>query len=196
MATQPNTAAAAATTLRDRVTFRLGQTQTITLDGPGIRQNSTLDGAEQYRYILGNNRIMWVPLEVHQAIELAANGRYSNIDFEITKTRTGPWEVVHIADEPAPAPVPITAPRPAPRPNATERAPAGVAAPPAQPNLPHTTAAEPYSASMYTALCAAIRTAAAAEEFARSIGRAVAFETSDLRAIAATLFIHATEGAR
>jgi hypothetical protein len=47
---------------------------------------------------------------------------------------------------------------------------------------------------MYTALCAAIRTAAAAEDFARQIGRAVAFETADVRAIAATLFIHA-EGA-
>jgi hypothetical protein len=53
----------------------------------------------------------------------------------------------------------------------------------------------PMSTTLYTSLCAAIRTAAAAEEFATSIGRRVAFETADIRAMAATLYIRATEGA-
>jgi hypothetical protein len=189
MATQPNTATAATPQLRQRITFRQNQTQTVTPEAAGVEQSGN-NGIE-YRYKLEGNAIMWVPLEVHQAIEAAQAGWPAT--FEITKHAKG-WLTVHIADEPAPAPVPIAAPRP--RPNATERALAGIAAPPAQPNLPHTTAAEPYSASMYTALCAAIRTAAAAKEFARSIGRAIAFETGDVRAIAATLFIHASEGGR
>lgn len=55
---------------------------------------------------------------------------------------------------------------------------------------------QPYSASLYSALCAAIKVAQAAEQFGQQIGRSVAFETSDIRAMAATLFIHATGGSR
>ena len=49
---------------------------------------------------------------------------------------------------------------------------------------------------MYTALCAAIRCAHAAEQFAQHIGRPLALESGDIRAMAATLFIHATGGNR
>jgi hypothetical protein len=127
------------------------------------------------------NKIMWVPTEVHEAIERANAGWPAT--FEITKHKNG-WLTVHVAEEPAPPP----AARPAPR-----------AAGPlntAQQQIPHMPGEAPYSASMYTALCAAIRCAQEAEKFAREIGRAVAFETGDIRAIAATLFIHATGGGR
>jgi hypothetical protein len=138
--------------------------------------------------MLQGHRIMWVPDQVHRDIERAVAGQLS-ATLEITKAKAGPWLVVHIVDEPQPAP----AARPAPR-----GVPARAAGPLAtqQEQLAHMPGEQPYSASMYTALCAAIRTAAAAEVFAREIGRAVAFETGDIRAIAATLFIHATGGSR
>jgi hypothetical protein len=170
--------------LRTRITYRQDQTQAVRVEGPGVEQ-AGVKGLE-YRYTLAGHGIMWVPPAVHAAIQAATAGHYP-ADFEITKRRGDQWETVHVIDAPA-------APPPAARPNATERALAAITAPPAQPNLPGTTTAEPYSGSMYTALCAAIRTAAAAETFARSIGRAVAFQTGDIRAIAATLFIHAQEG--
>jgi hypothetical protein len=66
----------------------------------------------------------------------------------------------------------------------------------AQQQLPAMPGEIPYSASMYTALCAAIRAAAAAEQFSQQIGRPVAFDTSDLRTIAATLFIHPTRSSQ
>lgn len=171
--------AAAATPQRQRISFRQGVTQTVTIEAPGVEQPG-IAGME-YRYRCAANGIMWVPPDVHQAIEAARAGHPAT--FEITKGKNG-WLTVHLADEPAP---PQPAPRPAPPartgPLATQ-----------QEQLPHMPGEEPYSASMYTALCAAIRTAAAAETFARQIGRAVAFETGDIRAIAATLFIHATAG--
>jgi len=192
--------AAAATTLRDRVTFRQNEKQSVTADGPGIAQQG--NNGTEYRYMLDGHRIMWVPEDVHRAIEAAAQqtaragGSGWPIAVEITKRKEGPWEVVHLVDEPGPAlgygkasptsarPTPAPPPKPA-RPTAPASWPAAQVPPPAE---------QPYSASMYTALCAAIRTAAAAEEFARQIGRAIAFETADVRAIAATLFIHAEGG--
>jgi len=181
---------------RQRITFRQGVTQTVEIVAEGVLQPGM--AGDEFRYMASGHKIMWVPPEVHAAIE-ASNAELP-ASFEITKGKTG-WLTVHLANEP-PAPQPITsAPRPAPRPapapaprsSATDRALAATTAPPAQTSTPGTIQ-EPYSASMYTALCAAIRTAAAAEDFARQIGRAVAFETADVRAIAATLFIHA-EGA-
>jgi hypothetical protein len=149
----------------------------------------------EYRYMLEGHAIMWVPEEAHRAI--VRTGAAFPLAVEITKHRNG-WEVVHLVDEPAAAngygqASPTSArpaqPQPAARP---ARGPLDTA----QQQLPHTPGEQPYSASMYTALCAAIRTAAGAEKFAQEIGRPVAFDTADIRAIAATLFIHATEGSR
>ena len=186
------TAAATPQQLRTRITYRQDQTQTVTVEGPGFEQPG-VRGME-YRYMLAGHGIMWVPPAVHAAIQGAAAGRYP-ADFEITKRRNDTWETVHVVDESA-TPQPATRPAPAGGngwPAQSESAPppaprtAPTAAPPAA-------TGEPYNASMYTALCAAIRTAAAVETFARQIGRAVAFETGDIRAIAATLFIHAEGG--
>jgi hypothetical protein len=186
--------AATATTLRDRVTFRQNEKQSVTADGPGTAQQG--NNGTEYRYMLDGHRIMWVPEDVHRAIEAAAQQTAGNggsgwpIALEITKRKDAPWEVVHLVDEPRPA---LGYGKPSP----TSARPA-TAPPPAKPAprpAPPTGDAQPYNAGMYTALCAAIRTAAAAEEFARSIGRAIAFETADVRAIAATLFIQGTKGA-
>jgi len=70
------------------------------------------------------------------------------------------------------------------RPEASQPAPAHKTEP-ASSNA----ANQPYSTALYTCLCAAIRTAAEAERFAQSIGRPLAFETGDVRALAATLYI-------
>jgi hypothetical protein len=205
--------AANAANLRERVTFRQHQTVTATLDGPGVEQAGR-EGPE-YRYMLDGHRIMWVPPAVHEQIWRALGSNREQAypaTFEITKTKPGnPWLVVHVADEgpdangygaasptqqrgnlnqpPPPAAMEpaAAAARPAPTP-APRAAIASAQAP--LPDTDHT----PYSASMYTALCAAIRTAQAAEKFGAEIGRPVAFETSDIRTIAATLFIHATGG--
>jgi hypothetical protein len=184
--------ATAATQLRERVSFRLDQTQTVTLDGPGIEQAGR--SGPEYRYFVQGHAIMWVPAEVHQAI--IGHGRSFPAQFEITKHKNG-WETVHVEDEPGQAhgygqasPVRPAQPQPAPRgPLATaqEQLPAARGTMPSE---------QPYSASMYTALCAAIRTASAAEKFAQEIGHPVAFDTSDIRTIAATLFIHATRSSQ
>jgi hypothetical protein len=178
-------AAATPQQLRTRITYRQDQTQAVRVEAPGVEQ-AGVKGLE-YRYMLAGHGIMWVPPAVHAAIQAATNGNYP-ADFEITKRRGDQWETVHVEDEPAAPPQPAA--RPAPPAPATRPAPQA-ATPDAQAPALN---GEPYSATMYTALCAAIRTAAAAETFARQIGRAVAFETADIRAIAATLFIHAEGG--
>jgi hypothetical protein len=177
---------------RQRITFRQGVTQQVTIETEGVLQPGI--AGDEYRYTASNHRIMWVPPEVHHAIQ--ASGADLPATYEITKGKSG-WLTVHLADEP-PAPQPIaSAPRRAPTPAAAApREPQPRDLPAAPPKLPGLQDEQPYSASMYTSLCAAIRVAAAAEEFARSIGRAIAFETGDVRAIAATLFIHATQGSR
>jgi hypothetical protein len=180
-------ATAAAPQLRQRISFRNNQTQTVTLEAPGVEQNG-INGPE-YRYRVEGNAIMWVPPEVHQAIEQARAGWPA--EFEITKTPKG-WLTVHIANEP---PAPQPAPQPAPTATREPR-PGALTGNPQQQSTAHQPGEEPYTATMHSALCAAIRCAAAAEDYARSIGRALAFETGDVRAIAATLFIHATQGSR
>ncbi len=180
--------AAAAQQLRDRITFDMNQPIEITLDRDGNPTESTArDGSPEYRYFLNGHRIMWVPEAVHEAIQRANGGDMAS--FAITKHRSPkPWTVIHLdAQEPG-------------------YGYSNEAAPPQAPPIPQQPAARPTptpapqdaadSSPMYTALCAAIRTAAAAEKFAASIGRPLAFETSDVRAIAATLYIHSTGGGR
>lgn len=202
-------ATAAAAPLRERITFRIGERQTVTLDGPGIAQQGR-DGSTEYRYMLQEHRIMWVPEDVHRAI--IGHGLTFPATFEITKRKAAPWEVVHLVDEPpayayrqAPGCGSVNAGSPArpaqPKPAATPAAPrASGPVATAQEQLPAARGTmpgeQPYSASMYTALCAAIRTASAAEKFSQEIGHPVAFDTSDIRTIAATLFIHATRSSQ
>jgi hypothetical protein len=167
--------------LREPVRFDPNVPQTVTIESTGTAQPGR-DGPE-FRYMLEGGKIMWVAEEAHKQIERAKRTDPQGDTFTITKRKSGraaaTWEVVQHADEPQPAP----APRPAP---------AAALAPPRQAQLP--AQGEPYSTTLYTCLCAAMRDAQAAEAFAAQIGRPVAFETADVRAMAATLFIHATGG--
>ena len=193
-------AAANTSSLRERITFDANTTQTVTLDGIGAEQAGR-DGPE-YRYFLRDHKIMWVPPEVHAEIE-RANGNTGST-FDITKKKHGrnpaTWEVVEVVDEPPSAgygqasPTRQANPQPAARPAPTPVKPAANAnTSTRQQQLPQTTG-EPWSASLYSCLCAAVNVAAEAEKFAQSIGRPLAFETPDIRAMAASLFIHANGG--
>jgi len=165
---------AAAQQLRERIGFTGNTPMEIQLEGDGNpAEQEARDGSTEYRYFLAGRRIMWVPAEVHQAIQRAQAG--ANAQFALTKHKAPkPWTVIHLDDEPA-------APQPAPSP----------AKPQSQ---PRTVASEPEPTTMYTALCAAIRIASEAEKYAQQIGRPLAFETGDIRAMAASMYIHATGG--
>jgi hypothetical protein len=167
----------------------------VKLDADGNPGEQNGQYGMEWRYMLDQRRIMWVPPEVHAAIQRAQGGDWAT--YAITKHKAPePWTVVHITDEPAAqwqAPDQHPAPRPQPpaAPRPRQEASAG------QPQQGATPSEQPYSTHMHTALCAAIRVATAAEDFAKQqLGRAIAFETADIRALAATLFIHATGGGR
>jgi hypothetical protein len=183
--------------LREKIAFSFNLTYKVTCETQGTEQEGR--SGPEFRYFLEDRKIMWVPPEAHEQIQRATGGEPTGESFEITRRKTGrdsaAWEVVHVADElPDFAPPEALQPRAPARRQATP-APAARPAAQAPAAAPATPPANgPMSATLYTALCAAIRTAAAAEEFARQIGRAVAFEASDIRAMAATLYIQATAG--
>jgi YD repeat-containing protein len=197
--------AAAAQPLRERVMFDMNVPVEIALDRDGNPTESTArDGSAEYRYFLFGHRIMWVPEAVHTTIQRAQAG--DGAQFSVTKHRAPtPWKVVHIETNAPPTGHGYSnAPSPTPAAPPVQQQQQPAAAPPAAAPRPALDAPaqrhidEPASDNgpMYGALCAAIRTAAAAEKFAASIGRSIAFETGDIRAIAATLYIHATGGGR
>lgn len=198
---------------RQRVAFEVNLPVEIQLDGDGNpTEQPSRNGDQEYRYFLRHYSIMWVPPEVHDAIQRAQAG--PNACFALTKHRAPkPWSVVHLEDEPATAatqPTPISQPRqqrynppqseeagalaaqramqPAPTPAAQQPAPL---APPAQ-LAP--TEKQPDTRAYYTALCAAVQTAAAGEKYAQQIGRPVAFDSADIRAMATTLFLEQQGG--
>jgi hypothetical protein len=185
-------AAAGPRALRDRVTFDPNAPQTVTLESAGVEQPGR-DGTPEFRYMLEGQRIMWVAEEAHRAIERAMQTDPQSNCFSITKRKSGrgaaTWEVIQHADEPAAYTPPASQPRPAAAPPAAQPARAADLQT-QQRQLP--AQGEPYSTTLYSCLCAAIRDAQEAERFSQQIGRAVAFETGDIRAMAATLFIHAT----
>jgi len=208
--------ASAAQQLRERIAFEMNVPVEIGLDRDGNPTETTArDGSAEYRYFLHGHKIAWLPDAVHQAIQRAQAG--DSAWFALTKHRAPkPWTVIHLdAQEPAaaqPPQQPAARPAPAPAPAATQERTAqgwiAREAPAAAPlaSLPRRPLDAPQqrqldepggdASPMYGALCAAIRTAAAAERFAASIGRPLAFETQDIRAIAATLFIRETGGGR
>lgn len=207
-------AAAATNGPREKVTFTYNVPQYVILDGPGTEQASS-DGAPEYRYFLRDRKIMWVPPDAHAAIVRAVgdSGQFHGAEFQITRCKRGrsaaTWTVEQIAEEP-PAAQELantsTAPqsRPAPAGDYERTAQGWTYREPPRPAPTPAPAApqqqqqqqQPANDAMYTALCAAIRTAAAAEQFAAQIGRPIAFDTADVRAIASTLYIRATGGGR
>jgi len=192
-------ATAAAQQLRERISFRQDQPTNIRLEGTGNpTEQPSRDGSPEYRYFLADRKIMWVPADVHELIQRADSGQQAQ--FTITKHKAPkPWTVIAIEDEPLAARyapehrAPAPAPQPAPREAAQLRQ---QLQPAPQAALPLAEAEDPYAASYYTCLCAAVRIAANAEKFGQQIGRALALDSTDVRTIATTLFIHATGGGR
>lgn len=191
-------ATAAAQQLRERISFRQDQPTDVRLEGTGNpTEQPSRDGTPEYRYFLADRQIMWVPADVHELIQRADSGQQAQ--FTITKHKAPkPWTVIGIEDEPLatrymPEHQPAPAPQPAPREAAQLRKQLG---PAPQAALPLAEAEDPYAASYYTCLCAAVRIAANAEKFGQQIGRAIALDSSDVRTIATTLFIHATGGSK
>ena len=202
--------------LRDRIQFEWNEAQTVVLEDSGVPQEGR--NGPEFRYFLADHCIMWVPPEVHHQIQRHTQ----TYPFEciITRHKTGhnqaTWTVERLEDEPPEAQQQQqqTAPPPPPKPAARTtrtRKPATAARPEPTPEPPAQQQQQPaarpsptpvmprtqdYSNAMYTALCAAIRTAAEAEKFAQSIGRPLAFETADIRALAATLYIQHNGGGR
>ena len=194
--------ASAASTLRERVSFESNRPCRIQLDGTGQpTEQQNRAGEEEYRYFLDGHQIMWVPPHVHAAIERIGE---PGAEIEITRRRAPrEWDVVHLVDEPPtarPEPTPVSAPRsaqpqqPAARPASTpalpqSQAPEPPARPVAAPPQGYLNVGEPQSTAYYTCLCAAINVCANAERYAQQIGRPLAFETQDVRAIATSLYI-------
>ena len=187
------TATAAPRQLRERVSYEPNLPQTVTLESAGVEQAGR-DGTPEFRYMLEGGRIMWVAEEAHRAIQRATQADPQSNCFTITKRKSGKnaatWEVIQHADEPPAYTPPASQPSPAAaRPAPQPATPANTST--RQGGLPDATG-EPYSTTLYSCLCAAIRDAAEAEKFAQQIGRPLGFDTGDIRAMAATLFIHAT----
>lgn len=201
-------AAAATQQFRERVSFEINQPVTVTIpyDENGAEQPSR-NGDTEYRYFLAGHRIMWASPEVHAQIQ--ACDRNDGATFTITKRKTGraacTWTVEQHVDEPAAAAIRAAETAPAARPRTPKQQQAAQAPADAYERTPRqgwtyrgehaapTPAAQPHG-TMYTALCAAIRTAAEAEQFAAQIGRPISFSTGDVRAIANTIYIQDTGG--
>ena len=171
---------AAAQQLRDRLTFREGQPIEVTLERDGNpTPMDARDGSTEARYFLQGHKIMWVPEAAHEAIQRAAAGE--NATFAITKHARKAWSVIHIEDEPRQHTAPPHA--------ATQRA----ATPSAQqqPAARHDAQAPAAETSgqYYAAMCAAINVSIAAEKYSQEKGRPLSFTTSDIRAMATTLYI-------
>lgn len=219
-ATATNGRTASGSAAREKVTFPANVTQFVTLefDAP---QEVAGRGGPQAQYFLGSQRIMWLDLEVAQAI--TATGARAGDEVAITKRETLAggrksiqWEVEKVEDEshePEQNPrnwaaanrhemqPPREEPRQAPAPRTT-----AAPAPPLEQqlrqslNLPTattesweaTSAAAPNQIAL--AMCAAIRATQFAEAYGARIGKPVAFGTEDIRAIANTLYISQTRG--
>lgn len=88
--------------MRDKITFPTNVPTAVILEGMGTEQSNRA-GDPEYRYFLQHNGVMWVPPEVHGAIQ-QTNGNNGS-EYVITKQqpkRGAPvrWTVEHVADEP------------------------------------------------------------------------------------------------
>jgi hypothetical protein len=181
---------------RNKIMWGANQTHTVTIESAGTIQEGQY--GPQMRYNLTENAIMWLDPAASDQIERATHGDPRETTWTISK-RKAPngritWQCVQHEqppNEPANhAPAPQAKPKPAPRPAA---APAEITPQPSQAAIPPTDG-DPWSASMFQCLCAALRVAKSAEEYSVRIGRPLALDSDSVRAIAVTLFIHATGG--
>ena len=194
--------------MRDKVTFPPNLSQVVDLQDPAVLAPGQY--GDQYQYILGNERIMWVEPTVHQQIVAlgASRGDTIAITKTVTPSATGgraktAWTVERVEDEPAHTATPAPAPAPKPPQPAAALA-AGIddaerwpelAAPrrAPQPISAPAPAAAPQPASeadsLLNALTTACDVAALAEKHAARIGFPLHFEAADIRALASGLMI-------
>ena len=194
--------------MRTKVTFAPNIPTQVILDGPGELQPSK-SGTDEYRYFLANDRIMWVPPEVHQQIERAQAQEGDMLTITRVKgagKTASTWQVEHHAEEPAAAAVRATSTAQAYRqPSPQQRAAARPASPPEngytatdQPAQTRILAELPVTAAdrLAGALAAAIDAAAEASTYAQRRGLILAWNAGDIRALAATLYIEHRTGGR
>lgn len=165
---------------RDKVEFSFNVPQSITIASPGELQPGTgagTDRAPEFRYFLGDNRIMWVPEHIHLAIEDSAA---ETDHYEITRSKPNgkpaTWRIQPVATaanlRPQPAPAPT-------QPSARRQT---IITQPAEQPL---TAADQLAGAWASAIDVAIEAA----EYAKRKGLLLAFTAGDIRAMAATLHI-------
>lgn len=148
----------------------------ISLKYPSAKDAPRKNGAGmEYLYTLSNGDVMFLPAMAHQEIQSLkpmADEPFI-LSKVIEKGNAAVWSVERIPGEPIPVPKPVT----------SSRAISGsVVAPP-----PSLTTRE--SIRIFNQLVATIQAAQAAEEFAKSIGREVRFDSADIRSMAISGFI-------
>lgn len=190
---------------RQKVTFAANIPTQVVLDGAGELQPSN-NGAEEYRYFLAANRIMWVPPEVHRQIE-HQQAREGDC-LTITKSKPGKaaaqWIVEQSADEPnygysgSPSPTRSTPPVRETTDDRVARALASIPPPQQRPALAPPQAEAPLTTTdrLAGALAAAIDAATEASIYAARKGLTLAWNAGDIRALAATLYIEHSKGGR
>ena len=198
---------------RERVTFTMNEQIHVVLASPGIEQpNST--GAAEWRYFLEGEKVMWVPQQIHEAIQSASGGDPVGKAFTLQRYKPGAapftWQVAGPHQPPA-----STGNAYRDRPNTGNLPRAGT---PIQPgysatNQPAQTQparplGQPQPAaqmqpgevplslgdSLAGAFCASIDVAGSAMVYAKAHGMQISFTAGDIRAMAATLFIRMQEG--
>jgi hypothetical protein len=193
---------------RQKVEYSPNLPTIIELDGPGTAQASQ-NGAQEWRYFLQGERITWVPETVHQAI-VATGADHPGATFRITKHQAKArapitWEVERVdgarehlhhgySNQASPPPPPVT----------YERTPQqgwiGREAPPPQrqPQPAAKLASEAPELPIGPAdrMAAALRDAIDLVRGAREYEPSLTWDASDVRALAATIFIETSKGAR
>jgi len=197
---------------REKVEFSPNIPTIVELDGFGTLQPST-NGADEYRYFLKGDKIMWVPPVVHEAI--AATNAGKGDAFRITKHQAKArapitWEASPVTHQPGNGystenydrqPGQGWTKREAPQQPPTARRPmqTAPAAPPArapQPAAQLAADAPELPTTPADRMAAAMKDAIDLWRGAANYAPEIKWDAGDVRALAATLFIDGSKGAR
>jgi hypothetical protein len=198
---------------REKVQFAPNLPTIIELEGPGTLQQSA-NGAEEYRYFLQDERITWVPPAVHAQI-VASGADHPGATFRVTKHQAKArapitWEVERVStargngysSAPAPQAPPVDHFERTPGQGWTARtAPQQQPAQAQQRQQPQPAAQLAHDAPEFPTtpadrMAAALRDAIDLIRGAAHYEPSIAWTSSDVRAIAATLFIGVERGGR
>jgi hypothetical protein len=180
----------AAPSIREKITFDVNTPQVITLTQyTNGREIAGRDGQTDYLYWLTDNRSLFAPAELHQAIQAYAPKQGES--FEITKRKRGnaraTWEVVQLTDEEPPAQEPpARAPQPQARPAAAEPAKPAASAP--------ANTLTKSSLDLVSCFVSAIDALLEAQAYASKRGLNFRFDSGDIRATAISAYISRCKG--